>query len=144
MRPAIFIFFLFCCSIAVQAQPVFDALVKQSDHVVRAEVVERGRCVRMEDGVTYCTYRCVVKEVFKGKLIVNDTILVEVTEYGMVPLGGKLTDDTTRICEPGREYVFFLRSSGKDGVMNEELYVPADVVLGIQRVTEHLLWELRD
>ena len=142
MRGLLLIFLLFSSSALLRSPSIFETPVQRADDVVRAEVIERGRCLRMER--TYCTYRCVVKEIFKGKLAVNDTIWVEVAEHDGVSLGGKFRNDTMHICAPGKEYVFFLNSKGSYEVTGESLYVPADRMLGVQRVTEQLLWELRE
>lgn len=124
---------------------MFDDLVKQSDCVVHAHVVQRGRKVRMEDGVLYCSVRCVIDETFKGNQKAGDTITVNYTEFGFIGLGGKFTPggDTAELLPVGKAKVFLLRSVEESAFLPGPTYEPVDEVLGIQEATEHLLWHLR-
>lgn len=134
---------LLCCTCMLRAQSeLFRNLMKQSDIVVHATVVERGRCVRME--ATYCTVKIVVKEVFKGKSKTGDTLNLEVTESGLIPLGGKLHDvDTVPRYLVGKEFVFFLKGTPAGLYGGDVEYTPVDDVLGALEPSDHLLFYLR-
>jgi hypothetical protein len=140
MRLSIFIFAL--TSFAIQSLAQVDyytvsekyrtEMFNKSKLVVNAEVVERGRCVRTEDGgPLWCTIRCVVNETYKGKIRKGDMIEFTVREYVNVPLGGKLRTDPEPTFSKGKSFVFFLDRLEEDNYKGQPQYQPVDEVSGI-------------
>jgi hypothetical protein len=127
---------------AYEPDPVFRSIVKASQYIVTAKVLEKGGCVRMEDGVLMCDIKCVVTETFKGALKVNDTITIYVEEYGDLPLGGKYgPEDTVRFMQ-GRQFTFFLTTDLIRSRYGGTLYEPVDQIMGIHTPSTALKFRL--
>ncbi len=119
-------------------------MFKISTHVVNAKVIERGRFVRMEEGVFYGSITCEVTESYKGKLKKHKTITVDVVEYDIRPLGGKLKANDEGNYRIGQNYVFFLQKMKEDDFEGNPQYEPVDDLKGIMYFSRGLEEWLRE
>lgn len=125
---------------------LFKQVADRSNCIVEGTVLEIGPKISHEAGILEYTIKCRVNTVFKGNVLVGDTLSIDIKEYTL-KLGGRgdslpypIADN---LIDHGITMMFLLNARNAVGQNQKKIYIPIDSMLGVLTPTPQMEFYLR-
>ncbi len=143
------LFFVLIMALSINARcqdTLFKQVADRSDLIVEGTVIEIGPKISHEAGILEYTIKCRVNKVFKGSVLVGDTLSIDIKEYTL-KLGGRgdslpypIADN---LIDHGVTMMFLINARSAVGQSQKTTYIPIDSMLGVLTATPQLEFYLQ-